>query len=104
MKDSTKEVENIAEGLAWIERNKSGKEIDISCLAMGKARILHLPGELSEYQLSAKAMRPDLFVVMAAYGDCGPGISVLQLLMNRAAMYLLLQMVHLNQKEYLWQP
>ena len=26
-----------------------------------------------EYQLAAKAMRPDLHVMMAAYGDYGPG-------------------------------
>jgi hypothetical protein len=36
--------------------------------------MLHLPGELFvEYQLAAKAMRPDLQVFMAAYGDYGPG-------------------------------
>ena len=36
--------------------------------------MLHLPGELFvEYQLAAKAMRPDLQVMMAAYGDYGPG-------------------------------
>lgn len=35
--------------------------------------MLHLPGELFvEYQLAAKAMRPDLRVMMAAYGDYGP--------------------------------
>jgi len=36
--------------------------------------MLHLPGELFvEYQLAAKAMRPDLHVAVAAYGDYGPG-------------------------------
>jgi hypothetical protein len=36
--------------------------------------VLHLPGELFvEYQLAAKGMRPDLQVMMAAYGDYGPG-------------------------------
>ncbi|MEN6454011.1 MAG: hypothetical protein ABFD10_07115, partial [Prolixibacteraceae bacterium] len=36
-------------------------------------RILFMPGELFvEYQLAAKAMRPDLTVAMAAYGDYGP--------------------------------
>jgi len=40
---------------------------------LGRARILHLPGELFvEYQLAAKAMRSDLFVTMAAYGDYAP--------------------------------
>ena len=33
-----------------------------------------MPGELFvEYQLKAKAMRPDMRVAMAAYGDYGPG-------------------------------
>ena len=41
---------------------------------LGRARILHMPGELFvEYQLAAKAERPDLFIAMAAYGDYGPG-------------------------------
>ena len=40
---------------------------------LGRARILHLPGELFvEYQLAAKAARPDLFIAMAAYGDYAP--------------------------------
>lgn len=60
--------------LAWLRRCKAGHQIDVSCLTLGKARVLHLPGELFvEYQLAAKAMRPDLFVAMAAYGDYGPG-------------------------------
>ena len=33
-----------------------------------------MPGELFvEYQLAAQAIRPDLFVAMAAYGDYAPG-------------------------------
>lgn len=60
--------------LAWLRRCEAGHPIDITCLSLGKARILHLPGELFvEYQLAAKAMRPDLFVTMAAYGDYGTG-------------------------------
>ena len=48
--------------------------IDVTCLRVGTTRMLHLPGELFvEYQLAAKAMRPDLRVMMAAYGDYGPG-------------------------------
>lgn len=63
-----------ASSLAWIQRCESGHEIDISCLTLGDARILHLPGELFvEYQLAAKAARPDLRVAMAAYGDYGMG-------------------------------
>lgn len=59
--------------LAWLKRVEAGKTIDVSCLKLGPARVLHMPGELFvEYQLAAKAMRPDLFVAMAAYGDYGP--------------------------------
>lgn len=60
--------------LAWLRRCQSGRAIDVSCLAVADARLLHLPGELFvEYQLAAKAARPDRFVAMAAYGDYGPG-------------------------------
>ena len=64
---------NAACELAWVRRCHRGDKIDIGCLSLGKARILHLPGELFvEYQLAAQEFRPDLFVAMAAYGDCGP--------------------------------
>lgn len=60
--------------LSWLQRCASGHAIDVTCLGVGRARLLHLPGELFvEYQLAAKAMRPDRFVAMAAYGDYGPG-------------------------------
>ena len=59
--------------LAWLRRCKAGHRIEVSCLRLGSGRILQLPGELFvEYQLAAKAQRPDLFVAMAAYGDYGP--------------------------------
>jgi hypothetical protein len=62
-----------ASKLAWLRRCQSGQQIDVSCLGLGRARILHLPGELFvEYQLAAKAVRPDLFVALAAYGDYAP--------------------------------
>ncbi len=63
-----------ADDLAWVMRCRAGHQIDLTCLHLGDASILHLPGELFvEYQLAAKAMRPDRFVAMAAYGDYGPG-------------------------------
>jgi len=67
-----------AERVGWTARAAGGAEVDVSCLrldhAEGQARVLHAPGELFvEYQLAAQALRPDLFVAMAAYGDCGPG-------------------------------
>jgi hypothetical protein len=59
--------------LAWLNRCQAGKKIDVSCLSISRARILHFPGEMFvEYQLAAKAERPDMFVTMAAYGDFGP--------------------------------
>lgn len=63
-----------ADQLAWVRRNEAGQPIDISCLRVGTARVVHMPGELFvEYQLAAKAMRPDLGVAMAAYGEYAPG-------------------------------
>jgi hypothetical protein len=66
-------VNRNSQKLAWFRRCQAGNRIDITCLSIGRARILHLPGEMFiEYQLAAKAERPDLFVTMAAYGDFGP--------------------------------
>lgn len=63
-----------ADQLAWLKRCQAGHEIEVTCLHVGQARVLHLPGELFvEYQLAAKALRPDLQVALAAYGDYGPG-------------------------------
>ena len=59
--------------LAWVQRCVAGHKLDVPCLKLGRARVLHLPGEaFVEYQLAAKAVRPDLFVAVAAYGDYGP--------------------------------
>ncbi len=64
----------IASKLVWLRRCQAGEKIDIGCLTLGKARVLHMPGELFvEYQLAAQRMRPDLVVAMAAYGDYAPG-------------------------------
>jgi hypothetical protein len=60
--------------LVWLRRCQAHDTIDVGCLRLGRSRILHLPGELFvEYQLAAQALRPDLFVALAAYGDYGPG-------------------------------
>jgi len=62
-----------ASRLAWLRRCQAGHRLDVACLQLGRARLLHLPGELFvEYQLAAKAQRPDRFVAMAAYGDYAP--------------------------------
>lgn len=60
--------------IGWFGRQQAGKKIDISCLSVLNTRIVHLPGEpFIEFQLAAKAFRPDLFVAVAGYGDYGPG-------------------------------
>jgi hypothetical protein len=60
------------ERLAWLER--ADRPLLVTCLRVGTARMLHLPGELFvAYQLAAQRMRPDLDVMVAAYGDIGPG-------------------------------
>ncbi len=63
-----------ADQLAWVMRCNQGHRINLTCLRVGQVRVLHMPGELFvEYQLAAKALRPDLKIAMAAYGDYGPG-------------------------------
>lgn len=63
-----------ARDLSFLLRANEGPKIELSCLSLGDARVLHMPGELFvEYQLAAQAMRPELFVCMAAYADYGPG-------------------------------
>lgn len=60
--------------IGWFRRQQAGKKIDITCLSILNTRIIHLPGEpFIEFQLAAKALRRDLFVAVAGYGDYGPG-------------------------------
>lgn len=61
-----------ARELSFARRMKSGHKVELSCLRVGPASVLHMPGELFvEYQLAAQEMRPSDMVCMAAYGDCG---------------------------------
>lgn len=72
LKDTIFLTNNVSK-MVFYNRCHEGKKIDLTCLSLGHARILNMPGELFvEYQLAAKALRPDLFVAMAAYGDYGP--------------------------------
>lgn len=61
----------LANSLAWLKRCQTQTNgIDLACLTVGKAKILHMPGELFvEYQLEAQQLAPDHLVAMAAYGD-----------------------------------
>ncbi len=63
----------IGNKLLFLRRFAAKETIDIGCLTLGQVRILHMPGELFvEYQLGAQALRPDLMVAMAAYGEYSP--------------------------------
>ncbi len=77
LKDTTQKMPDrirAARDLTFLRRTRAGHHIPLSCLQLGPARVLHMPGELFvEYQLAAQAMRPGEFVAMAAYGDYGPG-------------------------------
>jgi len=62
-----------AREIAWMQREES-HPTRVSSLALGPARLVHLPGELFvEYQLAAQEMAADQTVCVAAYGDYGPG-------------------------------
>lgn len=64
----------LARKMAFLNRMEKDVKIDIGMLKVNDVRILFMPGELFvEYQLAAKADRPDMKVAMAAYGDLGPG-------------------------------
>jgi hypothetical protein len=48
--------------------------IELSSLQIGRAWVLHLPGEpMVHFQLYAQGLRPDDFVAVAGYGDGSPG-------------------------------
>jgi hypothetical protein len=63
-----------ARDLVWLRRCRVNDPIELTCLRLGPAWVVHMPGELFvEYQLAAETMRPQDLVCMAAYGDYGPG-------------------------------
>lgn len=61
-------------GLSWRQRVAKDIPIDVPILDFGPAQFLLLPAEsYVEYQLYAQQLRPDSFVMVAGYGECGPG-------------------------------
>jgi hypothetical protein len=61
-------------GLSWAERLARGMPVEVPCLDLGPASILLLPAEsFVAFQLAAQKFRPDRFVAVAGYGECGPG-------------------------------
>jgi len=58
--------------LALLARRET--PIEISSLALGDLRLLHLPGEcMIDFQHFAQGLLPSGFVAVAAYGDCACG-------------------------------
>jgi DNA-binding beta-propeller fold protein YncE len=71
---SESQTRKAAIALAWIERARSERPVELSCLSIGQVQMLHLPGEpFVQFQLTAQQMRPNSFVCVAGYGDCGMG-------------------------------
>lgn len=63
-----------AMGLSWYERVKGGHQVDLPLLDLGGAQLMLLPAEsYVEFQLYAQMQRPDGFVLVMGYGECGPG-------------------------------
>lgn len=63
-----------AMGLSWYERVKSGHQIEVPVLDFDKAQLMLLPAEsYVEFQLHAQELRPESFVMVMGYGECGPG-------------------------------
>jgi hypothetical protein len=53
---------------------RAGTPFELTALALGQVRLLHLPGEcLIEFQQFAQRAAPGCFVAVAAYGDLAPG-------------------------------
>jgi hypothetical protein len=61
-------------GLSWLRRCQAKRPIDLPVVDFGPAQFVLLPAEsYVEFQLAAQALRPDSFVMVAGYGECGPG-------------------------------
>lgn len=61
-------------GLSWKKRVDAGTPIDLPVLDFGRAVLTVLPAEAYvEYQLLAQKQRPEACVLVAGYGECGPG-------------------------------
>jgi hypothetical protein len=61
-----------ARRVAYAERSE--QPIDLTCLVIGPANVLHLPGEpMIEFQLYAQRLLPNALVAVAENGDWSPG-------------------------------
>ena len=70
-----------AMGLSWLDRTLVHKQaVDIPVVDFGPAAFLLLPGETYvEYQLHAQSVRPGDFIMVAGYGESGPGYIPLEM-------------------------
>ena len=72
--DDPRRQELAALGLSWAQRVEAQQPIDVPAIDFGGAVLVLLPGEMYiEYQLLAQKLKPDQFVVVLGYGECGPG-------------------------------
>lgn len=63
-----------AMGLSWRRRMDAGHVLDLPAIDFGPAQVLLLPGEsYVEFQLFAQQQRPNSFVMVLGYGECGTG-------------------------------
>lgn len=64
-----------AMGLAWYERVGRGHQVEVPAIEFDPAHVLMLlPAEAYvEFQLFAQECRPQSFVMVLGYGECGPG-------------------------------
>ena len=61
-------------GLSWLKQCQAKRPIDLPVVDFGPAQFALMPAEsYVEFQLAAQALRPDSFVMVAGYGECGPG-------------------------------
>lgn len=61
-------------GLSWKKRCDAGRPIDLPVLDFGSAALAILPAEsYVEFQLAAQKARHESFILVAGYGECGPG-------------------------------
>lgn len=59
--------------VAWIERVRAGRGVELSAFSVADIDVVHLPGEpFVQFQLAAQKLAPDRFVCVAGYGECGP--------------------------------
>lgn len=75
LKDENPKKRNLAAiGLSWDVRQAMEQPIDLPVIDFGPAAMVLLPGETYvELQLQTQKLRPDDFIFVMGFGECGPG-------------------------------